>query len=448
MRLLISLVATLVFVTACSSEPDRSPSAVKVEVAATEGGYTLLRGGEPYTVKGAGMGGEDVARFAANGGNSIRTWNTNRRGQGAQALLDAAHEYGVTVALGLAMRPERRGFDYDDEQAVAAQLEQMREEVIRYRDHPAVLVWVIGNELNHHYTNPRVYDAVNDVAEMIDELDPNHPTTTTTAGFKPDVNAEILARAPALDFISFQMYASIFDLHEQLAATGFDAPFMVTEWGTIGYWETDTTDWGAPLESTSSEKADVFGRAWRDVLQPLEGQLLGSYAFFWGQKQERTPTWFGMLTENGNETEAVDVMQHAWTGEWPANRTPRVERLLLDGKGGRASVVLSAGQEYEAVFDVADPEGGPVAYRWELKTESAATTEGGDYEEPIANLEGYLAGTATAKTVLTAPPPGKYRLFAYAEDDQSHVAHANMPFLVVPAGASTLRSAPSSSSEP
>jgi hypothetical protein len=264
---------------------------------------------------------------------------------------------------------------------------------------------------------------------MIRELDPNHPTTTTTAGFKPDVNKEILARAPALDFISFQMYSSIFEFQEGLIESGFDGPFMVTEWGTVGYWETQTTDWGAPIEITSSEKADVFLRAYQDVLQPLEGQLLGDYAFFWGQKQERTPTWFGMLTEDGNETEVVDVMHYAWTGEWPENRTPRVEGLLLDGKGGRDSIVLSAGQEYEAIFDAVDPEGGPLVYRWALKTESAATTEGGDYEEPISDLEGYLADPAAPKTALTAPPPGKYRLFAYADDDEPRVAHANIPFM-------------------
>ncbi len=431
MRFLLILVPVVFLVTACSSGSDQAFSAVKVEVVESGRGYTLLRDGEPYTVKGAGMVVDDIERFAAHGGNSIRTWSTNWEGQDTRALLDTAQEHGVTVALGLAMEPERHGFDYDDAEAVAAQLELMRGEVLKYRNHPALLLWVIGNELNHSYSNPRVYDAVNEVAEMIRELDPYHPTTTTTSGFKPDVIEEVQARAPALDFISFQMYGSIFDLHRRLELSGFDAPFLVTEWGAVGYWEMEKTDWGVPFETTSSEKADVFSRAYREVLQPLEGQLLGSYVFFWGQKQERTPTWFGMLTENGNETEVVDVMHHVWTGQWPDNRTPRVERLLLDGKGGRDSVILSAGQQYEAVFDVVDPENGPLAYRWELKTESEAKSEGGDYEEPIANLDGYLANAAAANTILTAPPPGKYRLFAYADDDQLHVAHANLPFLVV-----------------
>ena len=431
MRFLFFLVTMMPLMTACSLESDQSLSPVKVEIVATERGYALLRGGEPYKVRGAGMVVDDIERFAAHGGNSIRTWSTTWAGQDTRALLDKAHAHGVTVALGLSMEPERQGFDYDDTEAVAAQLEVLRGEVLKYRDHPALLFWLIGNELNHSYTNPRVYDAVNGVAEMIRELDPNHPTTTTTSGFRAAVNAEIEARAPALDFMSFQMYGSIFRFSEWLARSGFDKPFIVTEWGAIGYWEMEKTDWGVPFETTSSEKADTFLRAYRDVLEPLEGQLIGSYVFFWGQKQERTPTWFGMLTEDGKETEVVDVMHYAWTGQWPDNRTPRVNALLLDGKGDRKSVVLSAGQQYEAVFDVVDPEGEPMIYRWALKTDSAATSEGGDYEEPIANLDGYLADLTAAKTTLTAPPPGKYRLFAFADDDHPHVAHANIPFLVI-----------------
>ena len=430
MRYLPIVLTVVSLMTACSSEPDNALAPIKVEIETTDNGYRLLRGGKPYTVRGAGMVRNDIERFAAAGGNSIRNWNSMQRGQDTRELLDAAHAHGVTVALSLAMVPERHGFDYDDPAAVAEQLEMLRGEVLKYRDHPALLVWVIGNELNHSYTNPRVYDAVNDVAEMIRELDPYHPTTTPTSGFKPDVNAEILKRAPALDFISFQNYGSLFRLPGRLLESGFDKPFMVTEWGTIGYWETEKTDWGAPVELHSSEKADTFLRAYRDILTPLEGQLLGSYAFYWGQKQERTPTWFGMLTEDGMPTEVVDAMQFSWTGEWPANRTPRVAAMLLDGKTAWDSVTLAAGATYEALFDVHDPDADAIDYRWELKPESTATTGGGDYEKPLTSLEGFLADSSTAMMTVTAPPPGKYRLFAYASDDQGHVAHANIPFLV------------------
>ena len=156
MRRLLFVSAVFCLMTACSAESDTARAPIKVEIEKTDTGYRLLRGGEPYTVRGAGMVIDDIGRFAAIGGNSIRNWSTLHAGQDTLAVLDKAHAHGVTVALGLPMRPERHDFDYDDTEAVAAQLGFLREEVLKYRDHPALLVWVIGNELNHSYTNPRV----------------------------------------------------------------------------------------------------------------------------------------------------------------------------------------------------------------------------------------------------------------------------------------------------
>jgi hypothetical protein len=417
---------------ACANESTIPSSAIKVEIVSTADGYQLLRGGEPYAIRGAGMPLDDIERFAAHGGNSIRTWTTDDQHQDTRALLDKAHAHGVTVALGLAMRPERHGFDYDDRVAVAAQLDSFRDEVIKYRDHPALLAWIVGNELNHSYTNPAVFDAVNDVARMIRELDPNHPVTTALAGFHPQVIAEALSRAPDLDFLSVQLYGTLFALPERARAIGFTGPFMVTEWGTIGYWEMEKTSWGAPVELTSSEKADVLLRAHSEVLSTFSGQLLGSYVFLWGQKQERTPTWFGLFLESGEETESVDVMHYAWNGTWPANRSPRVSSLLLDGKTSRDSVTLVASRPYEAVFDVVDPDGDPLRFRWEVKPESDSTLGGGDYEARIPGIDGVLRDRTAHRTTIAVDEPGRYRLFAYAYDDQGHAAHANIPFLVEP----------------
>jgi hypothetical protein len=361
---------------ACSPGTSQTTSPVKVEIVESGDGYQLLRGGEPYEIRGAGMSIDDIGRFAANGGNSIRNWTTISDKQDTQALLDAAHAHGVTVALGLPMHAERHGFDYNDEAAVARQLETMRAEVLKYRDHPALLAWLIGNELDHSYTNPRVWDAVNDVARMIHELDPNHPASTTLSGFKKEVVNEMLTRAPELDFFSFQLYGSLFGLPGQIEQTGFDKPFMLTEWGTIGYWEMESTSWGAPVELTSSEKADVILRAHNDIITPLEGQLIGSYVFFWGQKQERTPTWFGLLTRSGDMTEAANVMHLIWTNSWPTNRAPRVHGLFLDGKNSRRSVMLVAGESYEARFDLSDHEDDALTFRWVVRPESEATQTG------------------------------------------------------------------------
>jgi hypothetical protein len=426
----LRLILVALVMTACAFDKTKASSPIKVEIVSTDAGYQLMRGGKPYVIKGAGMGIDDIENFAAHGGNSIRNWTTRADDQSTLDLLDSASAHGVTVALCLSVHAERWGFDYDDANAVAAQLEAFREEVIRYRDHPAVLVWIIGNELNHGYSNARVYDAVNDIAGMINELDPNHPTTTTIEGVKPDVINDVLSRAPKLDFISFQVYGELFALPERVKAANYQRPYMVTEWGAIGYWEMAATSWGAPTEMTSSEKAAVFLRGQQEILAPLKNQMIGSYAFLWGQKQERTPTWFGMFTESGEATEVVDVMHYAWNGSWPGNRAPQVRAITLDGEVASSSVTLNSGQQVEAMVDVVDPDGDDLTYRWELKPESDATAVGGDHENTLVNIEHSIERADAATTMLTAPAPGAYRLFVYAFDGHGHAAHANIPFLV------------------
>ncbi|MGI9237408.1 MAG: glycoside hydrolase family 2 TIM barrel-domain containing protein [Woeseiaceae bacterium] len=403
---------------------------MKVEVVQTERGFQLHRGGAPYFIKGAGLEFGDIESLAAHGGNSIRNWTTRNDVETAQEVLDKAEALGVTVALCLPMQADRWDFDYGDAEAVAAQLDAFRQEVIKYRDHPALLIWIIGNELNFDYTNPNVYDAVNDVSKMIHELDPNHPTTTTVVGVGEDVISEIRTRAPDLDFMSFQVYGELFVLPDLIDEVGLDGPFMVTEWGAIGHWEVDKTSWGAPIEATSSEKADTYRRGYRQKLEPLDGQLIGSYAFIWGQKQERTPTWFGLFTEAGEETETVDVMHQIWNDKWPENRAPQIRSIQLDGKVARDNVILGAGESYVATADIFDSDGDVLSYKWELKPESDTTQVGGDYEEPIASLDGLIDKPIIARTLIVAPEPGAYRLFVYAYDGQGHAAHANIPFLV------------------
>ena len=432
MKLPLILALSLFVIAGCSSRTEDAPGPVKVEVVQSQSGFQLLRGGAPYFIKGAGLEFGDIESFARHGGNSIRNWTTRNDVETAQQVLDRADALGVTVALCLPMQAERWEFDYNDAEAVAAQLDAFRQEVIKYRDHPALLVWIIGNELNYNYTNPKVYNAVNDVSKMIHELDPNHPTTTTIVGVGEDVISEIKIRAPDLDFMSFQVYGELFVLPELIAEVGLEEPFMVTEWGAVGHWEVDKTSWGAPIEATSSQKADTYRRGYRQKLESLDGQLVGSYAFIWGQKQERTPTWFGLFTEAGEETETVDVMHHIWNDEWPENRAPQIRSIQLDGKVARDSVTLNAGESYEAAVDMFDIDDDVIRYQWELKPESDTTQVGGDYEKPIANLDGLIDKPSVARTLIIAPEPGAYRLFVYGYDGQGHAAHANIPFLVKP----------------
>ena len=404
---------------------------IPVEIVKTDVGYQLLRGGHPYQIRGAGMDTNEIANLARIGGNSLRTWVVGSEELNARQLLDEAAEYGVTVALCLDLEPERHGFDYDDEDAVARQLEYARREVTKYKDHPALLFWIIGNELNHSYTNPRVFNAINEISEMIHAVDENHPTTAALSGFSGEMLAVIEERAPDLDFLSFQLYGALDSLPQQISDTAFDKPFMVTEWGATGHWEVRTTAWGAPVEMTSSEKAQRFLQRYESVIAANSAQIIGSYVFLFGQKQERTPTWYGMLLEDGAITESIDVMQYVWTGEWPENRAPSVTGLVLDGKASDHDVTVKAGGEYEARVLAGDENKDALTYRWVVMRESQATEEGGDPEVVPAIVEVPKRDTGNGSLHLVAPAePGAYRLFVYVYDGDGRAGHANLPFLV------------------
>ena len=428
----IALIVALLILSSCDKGPSSNTGLTEdnnpmVQVTFENGQYRIVRNGEPYEIRGAGIDGGDIAALAKHGGTSFRTWRTND----AQYQLDEAHRLGLTVIMCIEVGRERHGFDYNDEDAVAAQLEFARGEVVKYKDHPALLAWMIGNEPNLFFKNPKVFDAVNDISKMIHEVDGNHPTTTAMAGFTAELAELLDTRASDLDFVSIQFYGEIMQLPRYLEEIDYDKPLLVTEWGAVGHWEVPKTNWGAPIEQNSSEKADNYLKSYEFAIAPFKNQIMGSYVFLWGQKQERTPTWYGMFLEDGAETETIDVMHYIWNGKWPANRSPRIESTLLDSKSSLDSVVVTGGEVYTAEVAASDPDGDTLRYQWEIMRESAATQEGGDKEEVPERLPGLLDKTNESRVSLTAPTEGgAYRLFVYVYDDKGKAGHANIPFQV------------------
>ncbi len=403
---------------------------MQVEIHNTDGRYQLYVNGKPFYIKGAGLEGGSQEKLKAHGGNSFRTWRTDSaRGSGSR-VLDRAWTNGLCVAMGLELQHERHGFSYDNPEAVAGQFTKLAGQMGSLKEHPALLLWVIGNELNFE-KNPKVWDAVNELSKRIHQVDPHHPTTTTLAGFNKETVALVKARAPDLDFLCFQMYCDIINLPRYLAEAGYSKPYIVTEWGATGHWECGKTAWGAPLENDSTTKAELYQTRFEKVIQADQKLCLGSYVFFWGQKQERTPTWYGMFLDSGEETAAVDTMQYLWTGAWPTNRSPRLEGAWLDGKSAQESVRLKPGRTYTARLQASDPEHDPLSYTWEVMEESTERTVGGDAERRPKSLPGLITNPTASETTLKTPGTiGAYRLFARVYDHQGHAAHSNIPFYV------------------
>lgn len=405
-------------------------SPAKVEIRRVDGAFKMFVNGKPFYVRGAGVEFGSQEKLAQHGGNAFRTWTTENGRESGLQVLDRARTNGLHVVLGIEVGSERHGFNYSDAAAVREQLERVRLEVMKYKDHPALLAWIIGNELNLNATNAQVWPAVNEISKLIHQLDPNHPTLTALSGFSRDLARQITNQAPDLDLIGVQMYADVVNLPRYLKESGWDRPYMVTEWGATGHWEGGNTVWGAPIENDSTVKADNYLMRYNVAIRPDQTHCLGAFVFLWGQKQERTPTWYGMFLETGEETAAVDAMHYIWKGEWPANRSPRIDGAWLDGKTASQNIRVAPGRSCVAKVAASDANHDPLAYAWEILEESRDLKVGGDAESRPQNVPGLIL-SATSETTLTAPAkPGAYRLFAYVRDGKGGAAHVNLPFLV------------------
>lgn len=403
----------------------------RVTIDKTNGQYVLSVNDQPFYINGAGLEFGSIEALAKHKGNSFRTWRTDNGQNTALEILDEAHRHGLMVTMGIEVARERHGFDYNDQKAVTAQLERIKKEVIALKDHPALLIWAIGNELNLRYTNPKVWDAVNDISQMIHQVDPNHPTTTTLAGISRREVQEIKERAPDLDILSFQVYGKLEQLPKQVRNYGWDGPYMVTEWGATGHWEVPRTSWGVPIEENSSVKAKNYLKRYQNSIQKDTAQCIGSYVFLWGQKQERTPTWYGVFTEDGSATESVDVMEYLWTGNWPQNRSPIIESFHLNNKDAYSNIKLAANQLYQAEVKSSDPDGDKLTYSFEILHESTDLKDGGDLENRPETVHWNRKELKEGMIEFSVPDvKGAYRIFVYVHDGNEHVATANIPFFV------------------
>lgn len=431
---LLLVLSIFIFAGACknSEQQPNSAKAVKAELTRSAAGFQLLLDGEPFYIKGAGLEGGNIARLKAHGGNSIRTWRTGDHIMSAGELLDEAHKHGMMVTMGIEIARERHGFDYNDEKAVKAQFDKVKSDVLKYKDHPALMAWGIGNELNLHYSNPKVWEAVEDIATMIKEEDPNHLTTTMLAGADKEVVRRIMETCTHLDFLSFQIYGDILNLPKYISESGYDGAYIVSEWGATGHWESPQTNWGSPIEQQSTEKAEAYLERYQQVIAADQEHCIGSFVFLWGQKQERTPTWYGMFLENGRKTASVDVMEYVWTGEWPEKRAPLMKDFFLNNQNAIKSITVSTGQNMSALAEAESLTNEKLRYHWEIMGEvpEEHQSDGGDFEQRPTTL--LKMESDDPQVAITAPEkPGDYRLFVYVLDAYNGAATANIPFKVV-----------------
>jgi hypothetical protein len=389
-----------------------------VKVALAEGGG-LLRDGKPYFIKGAG-GQQHLDEVVKRGGNSVRTWGERE----LDATLEEATKRNLTVCAGLWLEPECSWFSYRNEEHCAKQLARVKKLVVEHRDHPALLLWGLGNEAEGDGLNDAYWKQLNALAKMVHQEDPAHPTFTAVAGLSAEKAEGLNRLTPDLDMVGINTYGALFGLREHLLKVGWTRPWVVTEFGARGFWESPKTSWDAPIELTSTQKAAMIRRGYEKAIAP-GGLCLGSYVFVWGQKQEATATWFGLFTTEGETVPAVDVMQELWTGKAPENRAPELQAL----KGIAKNATMSPQQEFSAEVEAVDPDGDALQVRWQVCDDTKRRGPEGR-ELPPPAIEGLVQASGMSAKIRTPDKPGVYRVFVFVSDQKGHAATANAPFRV------------------
>jgi hypothetical protein len=409
----------------CLNSAPAWAAASDVQLRSTRQGWTLLRDGRPFFIQGAG-GDASRETLVQCGGNSFRTWGADN----IDAQLDEAQRLGLAVTVGIWLEhsPGEHHFDYNNPKQVADQLEKVRRAVLRYKDHPAVLLWGIGNEMEGYKDggDPAIWKAVEDAAAMVHRIDPNHPTMTAIAEIGGKRVESIDKYCPDIDIIGINTYAGGPSVATRYRAMHGFKPFILTEFGPAGTWEVGLNSWGAPIEATSTAKAEQYRATYEKTVLPEKGKLcLGSYAFLWGYKQEATATWFGMFLPDGSRLEAVDLMQTLWTGKAPKRRCPQIQPIRLD----RSDV--EPGGTIHATLAVTDSDPSALTAKWVLTTDAAVYQTAGQSQAAPRSFPDAIVSSDTYGAEIHMPAiPGPYWLYAYVYDGEGRAATATAPLHV------------------
>jgi hypothetical protein len=435
-RSLMYLVIITTFITSISflgcKNGSKEVQSRKVFINFENGKYAVYREGKPFIIKGA-SGFTNLEKLKEAGGNTIRTWDTTN----LSIILDEAKINNLGVVVGLPM-PENNDMQvfYNQPELAAEQLKDYSALVKKYKDHPAILFWCVGNELpfpnKPNYLN--FYKTFNAIVDMIHLEDPDHPVTTTVLNLQEKNIINISLRTD-IDFISFNIFGAIRNLEPELKALEWiwKGPFLITEWGIDGPWDIyQQTAWAAYIENTSTKKSELLLERYQQFMPVTEPRFLGSLVFYWGQKQETTKTWFSLFDEQGRATEAVDVMQYIWTSKWPDHKAPQLKYMLLEEKGAKDNILLSPNVTVSAkvLLDQVDTTG--LSYTWEIQPEDWFKINGANSTKKVKSIENLINNQGQSTTSFRTPDKeGPYRLFVSVKDQFGKFATSNTPFYVL-----------------
>ncbi len=327
-------------------------------------GRQLLVNGEVFTVKGVSAeftpvgqygSGYDWSLFPENytpdipiirdmGANVIRTYH-NRPTQ--IEALDNLYDQEIYVIMGFPVDTV-----YGSGQVVDFRNDTVRENikarfldmVEHWKDHPAILMWCFGNEINRAIENEvedlrhAWYSLVNECAQEAHSLDNSHLITTANSDQvvwdigNPAINADD-ASLEHLDLWSVQLYRGLtfgdaFINYENLS----NKPLLISEFGCDA-WN------GLIGEEDEEMQADYLDSQWSHISENLSsidesnvcvGGIVFSWRDGWWKSTYGTPFTHDTLADWYNGAYEDPNMNEEWWGVVAISENPE-ERIIREG---------------------------------------------------------------------------------------------------------------------
>lgn len=402
----------------------------RIKVSATQDKYRLIDKNKEVFVRGA-AGNSQFKKLYDIGGNTIRTWNY----QNLDVILDSAQHNNLYVIIGLPIVESYYLDFYNDEDKVEKQFQTIQETIIKYKSHPSVLTWIAGNELDfpYRFRYRKFYKAYREIVSMIKTEDPIHPVTTSLVNFSRRTIINLLIKVPDIDFISINTFGGkLEELRTDLDRFSWfwNGPYLLTEWGSSGYWETPQTKWGVPLEDSSFKKAEKMKKLYEQDIPWEDGRLLGTCVFFWGQKVEFTQTWYSLFGWQFNPTQSVAYLNEKWNGEATQQSYPKISYIQFDQYGMNKHLIIPSNWEITASA-VMEYTGNDYVYHWQLMYEDWYYSNHLIQTDLALEDQGFLEIKGKQLKFITPSEEGAYRLYLYVKNKIGYVATANIPFYVV-----------------
>ena len=399
-----------------------------VYIKKTQDGYGIIRNGKPFYINGA-AGYSHFNELTEAGGNTMRIYDTVNLAN----ILDEAYLNNLAVIVDIPIPQYSELYNANaNSDDIAVLKNRIKELVKKHKDHPSLLMWNLGNELDF-FRNNTFMKTFNEIIKIIKEEDPNHPVSTAIDFVSRKMMANLWFRSRELDVIGFNIFGGIQVIHPFIKYISFifgKRPYYVSEYGSDGPWNAKYTAWGAPIEPTSVKKAEQIETRYHIITANNYSTLLGSLIFIWGNKFETTQTWFSMFSED-YKVETIKMLESLWKNSSAKPDLIGLDYMLLDSKGAADNIIFSPNELKNAELIFSDAKIDSLKIVWEIYPGFLNIAEGEIKSISDKSIGSFVSFEDKKASFITPEKEGPYRIFAYVFDKDGYFATTNTPFYVL-----------------